>query len=348
MTKKNMLFALVMGLLTSSTYAGNLKDCWEDLQSLKTKANAANVADADFMTDFNTFCSKNADRRTSAGQNFFNKNESYVNFVLNYGPRIRDVQNGGVLDDNSKTALFSTQTFLDNKQNESQKKLKLFQDINQATANPPTDKADAVSLLTTLDSLVEASVFTPPPSGRYTYDPVAGTATHLITYAQQNYTGYSVAYRVLPEQNQLAVLTPQQLFAIMMVGADLAPVVSQLQQTNASIKTFVKTRRIKWLERAEQGTNPIAPVLPYAPFTPLPQPDPDAGQDAVSNVSGNTAIENPPAGAVTGGGDNTLPPTSASPTPPTTTVDPAAGAAPATILPPATSTIPTQTPGQPQ
>jgi len=218
------------------------------------------------MTDFQTFQTKTSSRLSSAQQNFAAGVEQWTNFTFNYNSAILDAQNGGSLPASSQAALLSTQAFLSGRQSDAQAKAKLFKDLNEALANPPTDRPTATTFLTNTLAPIFASSTTAPAT-RYNFDPVAGTS-FSPAYVQQKQQSYVVANLVIADPSNLSIFTPLQLAALTNAGVAVGPLVSALNQSPESIKYFVSTKANLWTSRFNQIANPIAPVLPYAPSAP--------------------------------------------------------------------------------
>lgn len=264
MTKKHLLFSLILTTLTSSTYGGNLKDYLEDFQAFKAKAAETATSEEDIIKALDGFKQKTSVRIFVAQRKFVNNSEGpYNNWQLNYKARLLDVQNGGDVDEASKEALLSTNVFLNEKLEDAHKKAKLFEGtVKYLTKNRPSTGVGGRELLPGLKTLLDASGLS--PETRYTYDALTQEVGYSPDYMLENYRKYSQAYYTLPSQDKLKVFPSSVEEILTKYTFPFGEVLSYLQEDpNVSILAFVRSKKDQWHQRVEQNSTSIKPVFPY-------------------------------------------------------------------------------------
>lgn len=266
MTKKYILFSLILGAIASQAEARNFLGSWEEYQVLYPKATDPTVSDADFITAFKEFEVNNTQYTTNAQVKFDAANEPLVNFQQNYNTLVSHYNDGGAPNDAAKQALLSTQAFFQSRLDGEEKKWTFFQGTAALLADTPDDRTAITTKLTALQTLYDNSGLT--PSTKYVFDPVAKTADYTVAYKTQKYQSYLTASLTIAPQDQLTIFSPLQITTLTNVGVDPDVVTGQLNGTDASVSNVVTTRTDKWRTLAGGYLSPDY-IPPLAPLTPV-------------------------------------------------------------------------------
>lgn len=265
MTKKYILFSLVLGTLLSEAEARNFLGNWETFQTLKAKAADPTVEDQDVIDAFKAYQAYNNANIAAALTKFNAANEPLVNFQVNYNPLQIYYNNGGAPNNAAQQALQTASACVQGKLNNQGAKWMFFQNTSTFLSNTPDDRGQISAKLATLDQNFSSCSLN--PSTNYTYDPVAQVGDYTQAYKTQKYTAYVQAAQITASSDQLKIFTPLQTSTLTTIGTPVSTVEDQLKSTDACVSSFLLTRKDKWKGLA--GENSYVPGDSISPALPL-------------------------------------------------------------------------------